>query len=162
MEEGSQSASFDVVAYLKQSTGMSVATYPENQIVYAQGDPADSVFYIHNGKVKVTVISEHGREAVVAIRGPDEFCGEGALNGSPRRLATTTTMSPCEVIRLDIKTMVRLLHDSQDFTNYFLSPSFDSGPPGSKRTWSISYSIPARCGWHGHFCCWLIMAATPT
>jgi CRP/FNR family transcriptional regulator, cyclic AMP receptor protein len=66
----------------------------------AQADRADSVFYIHTGNVKVTVISERGKEAAVAIRGPDEFCGEGAMTGAPLRLETATTMSPCEIIRL--------------------------------------------------------------
>jgi CRP/FNR family cyclic AMP-dependent transcriptional regulator len=121
MKEGSESGSFDVVAYLKQSTGIAAASYRENQIVYMQGDSATSVFYIHSGKVKVTVISEQGREAVVAIRGPDEFCGEGALNGTPLRLATATTMSPCEIIRLETETIVRLFHESEDFADYFLS-----------------------------------------
>src|ERR1700728_2123093 len=68
-----QLASFDVMGFLKRTAGMAVATYRENQIVYAQGDLADSVFYIYSGKVKVAVVSEHGREAVVAVRGPDEF-----------------------------------------------------------------------------------------
>ena len=71
---------FDVMGLLTQhNTRWTLSNYKENQIVYAQGDPADSVFYIHRGKVKVTVISKLGKEAVVAIRGPDEFCGEGAM-----------------------------------------------------------------------------------
>jgi CRP-like cAMP-binding protein len=98
-----------------------VATYRENQIVYVQGDPADSVFYIYNGKVKVTVISEHGREAVVAVRGPDEFCGEGVLTGKPLRLANVTTISTCEIIRIEKITMVQLLHEEPEFGDYFLA-----------------------------------------
>ena len=100
---------------------MAVATYRENQIVYVQGDPADSVFYIYNGKVKVTVISEHGREAVVAVRGPDEFCGEGVLTGKPLRLANVTTISTCEIIRIEKITMVQLLHEEPEFGDYFLA-----------------------------------------
>ena len=72
----------------QDKTRWTLAKYEENQIVYSQGDPADSVFYIHTGKVKVTVISQPGKEAIVAIRGPDEFCGEGAMTGKPLRLAT--------------------------------------------------------------------------
>jgi len=120
MKGTAQSASFEVMGFLKRSTGMAVATYRENQIVYAQGDLADSVFYIHSGKVKVTVVSEHGREAVVAVRGPDEFCGEGALAGKPLRLANVTTISTCEVIRIEKNTMARLLHEDSEFGNYFL------------------------------------------
>jgi CRP-like cAMP-binding protein len=120
MKRPTQSASFDVMGFLKQSTGMAVAIHQENKIIYAQGDPADSVFYIHSGKVKVTVFSEHGKEAVVAVRGPDEFCGEGALTGKPLRLATVATISTCEIIRLGKKIMVRLLHEYPEFNDYFL------------------------------------------
>jgi CRP/FNR family cyclic AMP-dependent transcriptional regulator len=115
-------SSFDVMGLLTQhNTRWTSSNYQEDQIVYAQGDPADSVFYIHRGKVKVTVVSKLGKEAVVAIRGPDEFCGEGALTGKPLRLATTTTMSTCEIIRLESKIVVRLLHENQEFADYFLA-----------------------------------------
>jgi CRP/FNR family transcriptional regulator, cyclic AMP receptor protein len=113
---------FDVMGLLTQhNTRWTLSKYQENQIVYTQGDPADSVFYIHSGKVKVTVISKLGKEAVVAIRGPDEFCGEGAMTGTPLRLGTTTTMSRCEIIRLEPQTVVRLLHENQEFADYFLA-----------------------------------------
>jgi CRP/FNR family transcriptional regulator, cyclic AMP receptor protein len=112
---------FDVMGLLTQHNARwSVSKYQENQIVYSQGDPADSVLYIHKGKVKLTVISKRGKEAIVAIRGPDEFCGEGALTGTPQRLATTTTMSACEIIRLEKEAVVRLLHQNQEFADYFL------------------------------------------
>jgi len=114
--------SFDVMGLLTQhNTRWTVSNYRENQIIYAQGDPADSVFYIHKGKVKVTVTSKLGKEAIVAIRGPDEFCGEGALTGKPLRLATVTAMSTCNIIRLDKATIVRLLHQDSEFADYFLS-----------------------------------------
>jgi CRP/FNR family transcriptional regulator, cyclic AMP receptor protein len=114
--------SFDVMGLLTQhNTRWASSNYEENQIVYSQGDPADSVFYVHTGKVKVTVISQHGKEAVVAIRGPDEFCGEGAMTGTPRRLATTTAMSICEIIRIETEAIVRLLHHDQKFADYFLN-----------------------------------------
>jgi CRP-like cAMP-binding protein len=104
----------------QHNTRWTLSKYKENQIVYSQGDPADSVFYIHSGKVKVTVISKLGKEAIIAIRGPDEFCGEGALTGKPQRLATVTTMSTCEIIRLEKETVVRLLHQDSGFADYFL------------------------------------------
>ena len=81
----------------------------------------NSVCYIHKGKVKITVISRRGKEAIVAIRGPDEFCGEGALTGAPLRLATAIAMSTCEIIRLPRETLVRLLHENQKFADYFLN-----------------------------------------
>jgi CRP/FNR family transcriptional regulator, cyclic AMP receptor protein len=114
--------SFDVMGLLTQhNTRWTLSKYNENQIVYAQGDPADSVFYIHRGEVKVTVVSKLGKEAIVAIRGPDEFCGEGAMTGTPLRLATATTMSTCEILRLETGTIVRLLHENQEFADYFLA-----------------------------------------
>jgi CRP-like cAMP-binding protein len=113
--------SFDVMGLLTQhNTRWTLTKYEENQIVYSQGDPADSVFYIRTGKVKVSVVSKFGKEAIVAIRGPDEFCGEGALTGKLLRLATTITMSPCKIIQLEKETIVRLLHQDQEFADYFL------------------------------------------
>ncbi|HVU22034.1 MAG TPA: Crp/Fnr family transcriptional regulator [Xanthobacteraceae bacterium] len=119
---GSEAACFDVMDLLTQhNRRWHVSKYKENQIVYAQGDPADSVFYVHTGQVKVTVASNLGKEAIIAIRGPDEFCGEEAMNRAPLRLATTATMSPCEIIRLETQTVVDLLHENQEFADYFLT-----------------------------------------
>jgi CRP/FNR family transcriptional regulator, cyclic AMP receptor protein len=121
MQSGAKQHSFDVMGLLTQhNTRWILSKYQENQIVYAQGDPADSVFYIRKGNVKVTVISKRGKEAIVAIREPDEFCGEGALTGKPMRLATATAMSACEIVRLEKETVVRLLHQNQAFADYFL------------------------------------------
>jgi CRP-like cAMP-binding protein len=88
MQAHAKHPSFDVMGLLaQQNRRRSLSRYKENQIICAQGDPADSVFFIHTGKVKVAVISKHGKEAIVAIRGPDDFCGEGAMTGAPLRLA---------------------------------------------------------------------------
>ena len=92
-----------------------------NQIVFSQGDPADSSFTSIDGKVKVTVISEQGKEAVVAILGPDEFCGEGCLTGQPRRMATATAMTECEIMRLEKAAIIRVLHDEPAFSEMFVS-----------------------------------------
>ena len=81
--------------------GRSIAKYRMNQTVFSQGKPADAVFYIQKGKVKITVVSEQGKEAVVAVLGQDEFCGEGCLTGQPLRLATATAMTECEIMRLE-------------------------------------------------------------
>jgi CRP/FNR family cyclic AMP-dependent transcriptional regulator len=121
MQGGAKQHSFDVMGLLTQhNTRWNLSKYRENQVVYSQGDPADSVFYVHRGKVKVTVMSKRGKEAIVAIRGPDEFCGEGALTGTPLRLATVKTMSKCEIIRLEKEVMIRLLHQAPEFADYFL------------------------------------------
>jgi CRP/FNR family cyclic AMP-dependent transcriptional regulator len=114
--------SFDILGFLATKVGRGTLwKYPANQIVFSQGDPADSVFYIGKGKVKVTVNSERGKEAIVAVRGADEFCGEGAMTGKPLRLASVTTMTTCEILRIEKSTMVRLLHDGSEFADYFLS-----------------------------------------
>lgn len=113
--------SFDVIGFLTQrGLGRNLSKYRANQIVYAQDDPAGSVFYIHAGKVKVTVISARGKEAIVAIRGPDEFCGEGSLTGKPLRLASAVAMTPCEIVRLEKETIAGLLHNDEKFSDYFL------------------------------------------
>jgi CRP/FNR family transcriptional regulator, cyclic AMP receptor protein len=113
---------FDPKAFLaKADGGRTLAKYRVNQIVFSQGDVADSVFYIQNGKVKVTVVSEQGKEAVVAVRGPDEFCGEGCLAGQPRRMATATAMTECEIMRLEKQAIVRILHDEPAFSEMFVA-----------------------------------------
>ena len=113
---------FDPKAFLaKANGGRTIAKYRKNQTVFSQGDLADSVFYIHDGKVKVTVISEHGKEAIVAVLGADEFCGEGCLTGQPRRMATATAMTECEIMRLEKGAITRVLHDEPAFSEMFVS-----------------------------------------
>ena len=113
---------FDPKAFLaKANGGRTISQYRKNQIVFSQGAHADSVFYIHDGKVKVTVISEQGKEAVVAVLGPDEFCGEGCLTGQPRRVATATAMTECKIMRLEKAVIVRALHDEPAFSEMFVS-----------------------------------------
>jgi CRP/FNR family cyclic AMP-dependent transcriptional regulator len=121
MQTGAAHPSFDVMGLLTHHTRLTLSNYSENQIVYSQGDPADSVFYIHRGRVKVTVISKLGKEAVIAICGPDEFFGEGAMTDSPLRLATVTALSPSEIMRLEKGAVAQLLHQDPDFADYFLT-----------------------------------------
>ena len=113
---------FDPKAFLANANGeRTIVNYRIDQIVFSQGDPADSVFYIHEGKVKVTVISEQGKEAIVAVLGPDEFCGEGCLTGQPLRIATATAMTECNIMRLEKAGVVRVLHDEPAFSEMFVS-----------------------------------------
>jgi CRP/FNR family transcriptional regulator, cyclic AMP receptor protein len=79
------------------------------------------VFYIQKGQVKVTVISEQGKEAIVAVLGPDEFCGEGCLTGQPRRMATAIAMTECEIMRLDNAAIIRVLQEEPAFSEMFVS-----------------------------------------
>lgn len=114
-------SSFDVVGFLThRGPKRTLSNYSANRVLYSQGDPADAVFFIHQGKVKVTVISARGKQAVVAIRGPDEFCGEGAMTGKPLRLSSATTLTECQIIRLDKEAMARLLRYEPEFADYFL------------------------------------------
>src|SRR4249919_1661576 len=101
--------------------GRSISKYREGKTVFSQGKPADAVFYIQKGKVKITVVSEQGKEAVVAVMGSDEFCGEGCLNGQPVRLATATAITECEIMRLEKAVMVRVLHEEPAFSEMFVS-----------------------------------------
>lgn len=80
---------FDPAAFFETpGKGRTISKHRKKEIIYSQGDAADAVFYIKKGKVKVTVVSKQGKEAVVAILGTDEFVGEGCLSGQPKRLAT--------------------------------------------------------------------------
>jgi CRP/FNR family cyclic AMP-dependent transcriptional regulator len=113
---------FDPKVFLsKANGGRTISTYQKNQIVFTQGDPADSVFYIHDGKVKITVLSEQGKEAIVAILGPDEFCGEGCLTGHPLRMATAIALTECKIMKLDKAAVVRVVHDEPAFSEMFIA-----------------------------------------
>jgi CRP/FNR family transcriptional regulator, cyclic AMP receptor protein len=116
------SGGFDPVVFLETAAkGRIVSTNSKGQIIFAQGDAADSVYYIKTGKVKVTVLSKHGKEAVVAILGTDEFVGEGCLIGQPKRLATATAMTECVTMRVEKTEIARVLHDEPTFSQIFVS-----------------------------------------
>ena len=113
---------FDVNVFLNTvDGGRTVATYRKNQTVYSQGDPANSVFYIQKGKVKVCVVSEQGKEAIVALHESGEFFGEGCLSGQPLRLATVSAMMDSVVMRLDKASIARVLRDEPKFSEMFIS-----------------------------------------
>ncbi|MDD5542270.1 MAG: Crp/Fnr family transcriptional regulator [Acidobacteriia bacterium] len=105
----------------KVSEGRSVAAYHRKKVIFAQGDPADAVFYIQRGKVKITVVSKAGKEAVVALLDADNFFGEGCLAGQPLRMATATAIEDATVVRLAKRSMVRLLHADPKFSELFTS-----------------------------------------
>ena len=100
--------------------GRTISTCRKGESVFSQGDIADSVFYIQKGKVKVTVVSEHGKEAVVAILGADEFCGEACLAGQPKRMASATALTDCDIMRIEKDAIIRALHDEPAFSGMFL------------------------------------------
>jgi CRP/FNR family transcriptional regulator, cyclic AMP receptor protein len=91
---------FDPAIFLGTAAkGRAISTHRKGKIFFAQGDAADAVFYIQKGKVKVTVLSKQGKEAIVALLSADEFFGEGCLIGQPKRLATATAMTDCVAMR---------------------------------------------------------------
>ena len=117
---------FDPEAFLaKADGGVTIAKYRKGQIVFRQGDPADSVFYIRKGGVKIEVVSAQGKEAVVAFLKARDFIGEGCLTGRPRRVSTARAMEDSVITRVDKATMVRMLREepnlSEVFTTYILA-----------------------------------------
>ena len=115
-------ASFDPKTFLARvGEGKTISKYRKNQIVFSQGEIADAVFYIQQGKVKLTVVSEQGKEAVVAILGPGQFFGEGCLNGHPLRIATSRAVDECVITRLEKATMVAAIHNEPDFSELFMA-----------------------------------------
>jgi CRP/FNR family transcriptional regulator, cyclic AMP receptor protein len=114
--------SFSPKSFLAETNGgRHLVEYRKDQIVFSQGESADAVFYIQKGQVKVTVISEQGKEAIVALQGPDEFLGEGCLNGQRKRLATATAMTECAIMRVERTEMLRVLRDEPAFSEMFIS-----------------------------------------
>jgi CRP/FNR family transcriptional regulator, cyclic AMP receptor protein len=95
--------------------------YQKDQRLYSQGDPADCVFYLQTGNVKVAVVSQQGKEAAVGILQPGDFCGEECLAGHTLRVATATAMTECVLVRLEKAGMVRALHEDSAFSDVFIS-----------------------------------------
>jgi CRP/FNR family transcriptional regulator, cyclic AMP receptor protein len=113
-------STFDPKKYLATvNGGRNLAKYRKDANIFSQGEPANAVFYIHKGKVKITVTSDQGKEAVVAILGVGDFFGEGCLVGQPLRLATSAAMTEVEVMRVKKVEMIRVLHDEPAFGEMF-------------------------------------------
>ena len=113
---------FDLDAFLATADGgRTIARYEKGGTVFAQAEPADAVFYIQKGKVKIAVTSDQGKEAVVALLGVGDFFGEGCLIGQPLRLAAASAMTECTIMRVDKPTMVRVIHDEPSFAEKFIS-----------------------------------------
>src|SRR6266705_4641931 len=118
----SSRAVFDVKSFL-DSTGLGrkVGKFRGKEIVFAQGDPAKDVMYIQEGGVKLTVVNETGKEAVVAILGPGDFFGEGCLAGQSVCMATATTIAPTTVLVIEKNEMIRVLHEEHEFSDRFIA-----------------------------------------
>jgi CRP/FNR family transcriptional regulator, cyclic AMP receptor protein len=117
-----QKLPFDPKVFLsKVNGGRTISSYQKNQNVYAQGDPADTVFYIQSGKAKKIVVSEQGKEAVVALFGAGDFFGEGCLRGETLRLASVSAMTECVIVRMPKENIIRVIHEEPAFAEMFIS-----------------------------------------
>jgi CRP/FNR family cyclic AMP-dependent transcriptional regulator len=113
---------FDPKVFLaKVNGGRSVSDYRKDQTVFRQGDPSDAVFYIQSGKVKKTVVSEQGKEAVVALLEAGDFFGEGCLAGETLRLSTVAALTKCVIARISKEDITRVIHEEPSFAELFIS-----------------------------------------
>ena len=101
--------------------GRRAVMFPRKQTIFAQGDSADAVFYIQQGKIRLTVLSQIGKEATLGILGEGDFFGEGALAGQPLRMGSATAMTDCDLLRIDKKAMIEALHREHTFSDLFVS-----------------------------------------
>jgi CRP-like cAMP-binding protein len=113
---------FDTKTFLSTiDGGRKIVAVPKKQTIFVQGDSSDAVFYIQNGKIKLTVVSKSGKEATVGILNEGEFFGEGCLTGQPLRLSSATAMTDCSVMRIDKKSMMEVLHREHTFSDMFVA-----------------------------------------
>jgi CRP/FNR family transcriptional regulator, cyclic AMP receptor protein len=101
--------------------GRTIASFPNKRTIFAQGDAADSVFYIQKGKVKLIVVARNGKEATIGILNKGDFFGEGCLTGQPRRMCSAVAMIDCEVMRIDKKSMMDVIHRERAFSDMFVA-----------------------------------------
>jgi len=122
MAKNTTQTAFDPKAFLAiVGDGKTILEFQRDQIIFAQGEPAASVFYIQKGRVKVVVISEQGKEAVVGILEPGQFFGEGCMNGHAVRIATTTAIEDCLITAITKTAMLAALHDQPNFSEMFMA-----------------------------------------
>ena len=119
---GKAEFTFDPKTFLATvGPGHTVSDLRKDEVVFLQATPADAVFYIQKGKIKIVVASEQGKEAVVGVMSPGEFFGEGCLIGQPLRLATAKAMTESQVVRVDKAEMLRVLHAEPSFAELFMT-----------------------------------------
>ena len=112
---------FDTKTFLSTiSGGRTIEAFPKKQTIFAQGDSSDAVFYIKAGKVKLTVVSQIGKEATIGILNKGDFFGEGCLTGQPLRLCSAAAMTDCSVMKISKKSMNDVLHREHAFSDMFV------------------------------------------
>ena len=119
-KSGVKKRDFDPKEFLATiGEGRKVVAFPKKEIIFTQGDPADAVFYIQQGKIRLTVVSKIGKEATLGILSEGEFFGEGGLAGQPLRMGSATAMTDCELMRIDKKAMMLALHQEHTLSDLF-------------------------------------------
>jgi CRP/FNR family cyclic AMP-dependent transcriptional regulator len=119
---GKKLSRFDPKTFLStMDGGRKIAAFPKKQAIFVQGDPSDTVFYIQEGKVRLTVVSKNGKEATIGILNKGDFFGEGCLTGQPVRLCTATAVTDCSVMRIGKKAMIEVLHQEHAFSDMFVA-----------------------------------------
>jgi CRP-like cAMP-binding protein len=151
---------FDPKTFLSTiNGGRTIEAVPKKQTIFAQGDSGDAVFYIKDGKVKLTVVSKIGKEATIGILNKGDFFGEGCLTGQPLRLCSATAMTDCSVMKIDKKSMIEVLHREHTFSDMFVAYLLTRNIR-YERIWLTSFSIPVKKDWPEYCYCWLISART--
>jgi CRP/FNR family transcriptional regulator, cyclic AMP receptor protein len=113
---------FDTKSFLAHvGNGQSIGKYRKGQVVFSQGDTGDAVFYIQKGKAKLTVVSDQGKEAVIAFLAMDDFFGEGCLAGQAQRIGTVTAMTDCVIARLEKAAIIKVIHQEPAFSELFIA-----------------------------------------
>jgi len=116
------SREFDAQAFLATiGEGRKAMLFPKKHTLFTQGDPADAVFYLQTGKVRLTVVSKTGKEATIGILSDGSFFGEGSLAGQPLRMGTATAMTDCAVLRIEKRAMVDTLHREHTLSDLFVA-----------------------------------------
>ena len=114
---------FDPKTFLAQAgLGRTILQYPKNKVIFAQGEPCDAVFYIQDGRVKLTVLSTRGKEATIALLGPGDFMGESCITSDqPLRMSSATPLTDCRILRIEKTTMLKVLHREHAFSDLFVA-----------------------------------------
>ncbi len=114
---------FDPKAFLASAgAGRSLRHYRPKQAIFSQGERADTVFYIQEGTVRLSVVSTHGKEAIIALLGSGDFLGEGCIaSDQPIRISTATAVTKCSVLRIEKREMLRTLHEEHGFSDMFVA-----------------------------------------
>jgi CRP-like cAMP-binding protein len=113
---------FDVKSFLSSvGSGRSTEKYQRKKIIFRQGDPADGVFYIQSGKVELSVVSQQGKEGIIAILSAGDFFGEGCLAGQPLHMASAIALVESTIFKIEKQTMIRVLHDEPTLSAMFMA-----------------------------------------